>query len=213
MTTEYLHYFGYAASGLIAISLLISNIWYFRWINMTGAFLFSVYGLLIGAVPVAALNGLITVINLTFIVKMFRKVDYFHYLMVTYRDSPYLQYFLRYYTRDIGHYFPRFQLDKRDPEQRYSIVLRNAIPVGVFSYHKEGDCAVIDLDYTIPAYRDLKNTRYLIEHALADEFKEQGINRLCTYTSVAAHVRYILKMGFYVDPEIPHLYHMNMPAR
>ncbi len=201
---------GYAASGIIAVSLLITNLWYFRWVNLAGAMSFSTYGMLIGSTPVAMLNGVITLIDVYFIVHMIRRVDYFHYLTVTYKDSAYLQYFLRYYIRDIGHHFPRFWPEKLSPDQKYTFVLRNAVSVGVFSYHVDDDCGVIDLDYTLPAYRDLKNTRYLIEVALAGEFKQQGITRLRTYTTVARHINYIKKLGFQPVPGEPGNYELKL---
>lgn len=204
---------GYIASGIIAISLLITNLWYFRWVNLIGAAAFSVYGVVIGSPPVAMLNGIIAGIDLYFILQMLKRVDYFHYLTVTYKDSPFLQYFLRYYTRDIGHHFPRFFPDNLSADQKYTLVIRNAVTVGVFSYHIDGDCGVIDLDYTIPAYRDLKNTRYLIREALAEEFKRQGVTRLRTYSTVPKHIHYIIKLGFTEDPDQPNMYHMNLPMR
>jgi hypothetical protein len=206
-----LEWIGYIASAVIALSLLITNIWYFRWVNMAGAFLFSVYGFLIGSTPVALLNGLIAAIDLYFILQMTNRVDYFHYLTVTYADSPFLRYFLRYYTRDISYHFPRFNIDELSPDQKYTFILRNAVSVGLFSYHVEGDCAVIDIDYTTPAYRDLKNTRYLIRDALAGEFSTHGIKRLCTYSTVPQHVAYIKKMGFAEDANQPHMYCLNLP--
>lgn len=204
---------GYIASGLIAVSLLITNLWYFRWVNLIGAVSFSTYGLLIGSPPVAVLNGIIAVIDIYFILQMLKRVDYFHYLTVTYKESPYLQYFLRYYTRDIGHHFPRFFPEKLSPDQRYKIVLRNAVSVGVFTYHVEGTCAVIDLDYTIPAYRDLKNTRYLISVALDEEFKRQGVTGLRTYSTVPKHVNYIRKLGFTEVTDQPNTYCLQLPVR
>jgi hypothetical protein len=206
-----LEWIGYIASAVIALSLLITNVWYFRWINMIGAFLFSMYGLLIGSMPVALLNGLITGIDLYFIIQMTNKVDYFHYLTVTYQDSPFLRYFLRYYSRDISFHFPRFNLDNLSPDQKYTFILRNAVSVGLFSYHVAGDCAEIDLDYTVPAYRDLKNTRYLIRDALAKDFTAQGIKRLCIFSTVPKHVDYIKKLGFAEDPGQPNMYRLNLP--
>ncbi|HMP90244.1 MAG TPA: hypothetical protein PJ991_08575 [Kiritimatiellia bacterium] len=208
MTAEWI---GYIASAIIAISLLITNLWYFRWINLVGAFLFSIYGLIIGSVPVALMNGIIAVIDIYFIVQMTRKVDYFHYLTVTFKDSPYLRYFLRYYTRDISYHFPRFNPERLSPDQKYTFILRNAVSVGLFSYHVEGDCAVIDLDYTTPAYRDLQNTRYLVREALAEEFQHQNIKRLCTYSTVPKHVNYIKKLGFTEDPQQPNMYRLDLP--
>lgn len=204
---------GYIASGIIALSLLITNLWYFRWVNLIGASAFSLYGIMIGSPPVAVLNGIITAIDLYFIFQMLHRVDYFHYLTVTYKDSPFLQYFLRYYTRDIGHHFPRFAPEKLSPDQRYTLVIRNAVTVGIFSYHIDGDGGVIDIDYTIPAYRDLKNTRYLIREALADEFKQQGITHLRTYSTVPKHIHYIEKLGFTEDPGQPNMYHLVLPMR
>jgi hypothetical protein len=206
-----LEWIGYIASAIIALSLLITNVWHFRWVNLVGAVLFSIYGLMIGALPVAFMNGLIAVIDVFFIVQMSNRVDYFHYLTVSYKDSPFLRYFLRYYTRDIGFHFPRFSQDALSPEQKYTFILRNAVSVGLFSYHVEGDCAVIDLDYTIPAYRDLKNTRYLIRDGLAEDFAAQGITRLCTYSSVPKHIAYIKKLGFREDPTQANLFHLDLP--
>lgn len=202
---------GYAASFVVALSLLISNLWYLRWINLFGAVLFSGYGMLIGSIPVIVMNGFIAVIDVFFISQMMRKIDYFHYLTVKYKESGYLQYFLRYYSRDISYHFPRFFPDKLPPDQRFTFVLRNAVSVGVFSYHVEADCAVIDLDYTIPAYRDLKNTRYLIRDALALDFEKEGVKRLSVYSTVSQHVKYIRKLGFSEDPHHPNVYTLTLP--
>lgn len=211
MDISFAEWLGYIASGIIALSLLITNLWYFRWINFAGAAAFAVYGILINSPPVAVLNGIIALIDAYFILQMLRRVDYFHYLTVTYKDSPYLQYFLRYYTRDISHHFPRFFPDRISNEQKFTFVLRNAVSVGLFSYHVEGSCAVIDLDYTIPAYRDLKNTRYLIREALAEEFQKQSVTCLRCYSRVPKHIKYIKKLGFTEDPAVPNLYHLALP--
>ena len=49
-------WFGYAASVVVAVSLLMSSLIKLRWINMVGSLMFTGYGLLIGAYPVALLN-------------------------------------------------------------------------------------------------------------------------------------------------------------
>lgn len=211
MSATQLEWIGYIASGVLALSFIITNVWYFRWVNLIGASLFAVYGLLIKSMPVFYLNGLIAGIDVFFIFQMMNKVDYFHYLTSTYRDNEFLRYFLRYYSRDISYHFPRFDLDECPPDQKFTFVVRNAVSVGLFAYHIEGDCAVIDLDYTIPAYRDLKNTRYLIRDALADEFGQHSIKRLCTYTTVPQHIRYIKRLGFTEDKDRSHAFHLELP--
>ena len=64
---------GYAASILIATSLLMRSIVRLRLINMAGAATFSVYGFLIGAYPVAALNLMTTAINIVQLVRLQRR--------------------------------------------------------------------------------------------------------------------------------------------
>lgn len=206
-----MEWIGYAASAIVALSLLITNVWYFRWINMAGALLFCIYGLLIGSMPVALMNGLITGINVYFIIQMFHKVDYFHYITVTYRDSKFLQYFIRFYTRDISYHFPRLFLDKLDPEQKFTLVIRNAVTVGVFSYHIDGQCGVIDLDYVIPAYRDLKNMRYLLGEALATRFEQENITSLRVQTNNKRYAKHLKVAGFKNDKEKANTYVLKLP--
>ena len=52
-----LEIFGYMASILIALSLMMSNIKRLRWINLFGAAALSFYGYFIDAFPVFILNG------------------------------------------------------------------------------------------------------------------------------------------------------------
>jgi hypothetical protein len=58
---------GYTASALVAISLMMSSIFKLRVINLIGAALFTLYGLLIGAYPVAVLNFTIVLIDLYYL--------------------------------------------------------------------------------------------------------------------------------------------------
>ncbi len=55
---------GYIASALVAISLMMSSILKLRVINLIGAAFFTVYGLLIGAYPVAVVNFIIVLIDI-----------------------------------------------------------------------------------------------------------------------------------------------------
>lgn len=58
---------GYAASVLVAVSLMMSSIVKLRVINLVGAILFTVYGLLISAFPVAMMNFFIVLIDLYYL--------------------------------------------------------------------------------------------------------------------------------------------------
>lgn len=68
---------GYAASVLVAISLMMSSILKLRVINLFGAALFTLYGLLIGAYPVAAMNLFIVLIDLYYLRDMVSMTERF----------------------------------------------------------------------------------------------------------------------------------------
>ena len=52
----WVEWFGYAASLMVAVSLMMSSIVKLRWFNLVGATMFSTYGFIIGSLPVGFLN-------------------------------------------------------------------------------------------------------------------------------------------------------------
>ncbi|MBB1437490.1 YgjV family protein [Shewanella sp. SG41-4] len=64
---------GYLASVVVAISLMMSDIKKLRWWNLIGAALFVAYGLAIDAIPVALVNFFIVLIDLYYLVKLYRE--------------------------------------------------------------------------------------------------------------------------------------------
>ncbi|WP_428775915.1 YgjV family protein [Vibrio sp.] len=65
--------FGYAASIMVAISLTMKDIVRLRVLNFIGCALFTAYGLMIEAWPVAATNGFIACVNIYFLTKMWQE--------------------------------------------------------------------------------------------------------------------------------------------
>jgi hypothetical protein len=185
---------GYAASVLIAVSLLMSIIWRLRWINMAGALLFALYGLAIHSTPITVVNTFIAVIDAAYIVKMIRQRDYFKLLPISSPHNPYYLYFLNYYESDIHKFYPDFKQD--DSESRYRLfILRNLLPVGLFIYEREGEIAHVVLDYVIPDYRDLKNAHYLYNEGLT-YLRRQGLSTIRASAVPATYTRYLVKAGF-----------------
>lgn len=66
----FIEWVGYAASAMIAISLLMTSVVRLRIINTIGCILFVIYGSIVGAYPVAVANAIIVVINLYHICKL-----------------------------------------------------------------------------------------------------------------------------------------------
>jgi len=63
---------GYLASIFVAVSLMMRSLTKLRVINLIGALLFTAYGLIIAAYPVAVVNGFIVLVNLYYLQQSFR---------------------------------------------------------------------------------------------------------------------------------------------
>lgn len=191
---------GYIASILVAISLLMTSILRLRLINIVGAIVFVIYGLLIGAYPVALVNFIIVLINLYQLYRLYNLKDQFSLLNVA-ADDPYLQRFLSYHHDDIQQVYPTFARADVTDEQADMIVfiLRNMLPVGLFiaQYRQQGQ-ALIQLDFVIRDYRDFKVGRYLY-HDNANFFHQRQIKQLISYPGNALHQTYLERMGFKRD--------------
>ncbi|WP_144211372.1 YgjV family protein [Shewanella donghaensis] len=63
---------GYAASVMVAISLMMKDIIWLRCLNFVGCSLFVVYGVQIEAWPVAGMNAFVAGINIFHLIKIYR---------------------------------------------------------------------------------------------------------------------------------------------
>jgi hypothetical protein len=184
---------GYAASLLVAISLMMGSILRLRVINLIGALFFSAYGLLIQAYPVAAVNFFIVLIDLYYLVQMLRTKEFFRLLEVQ-PNSEYLRYFLKYHAADIRKFQPGFDLG--EDNLLVFFILRNLVPAGLLIGElREDNRLMVQLDYAIPGFRDLRTGRFVFQDQ-AQAFRERGVQRIYTQPGAPAHNRYLRQMGF-----------------
>ncbi len=200
-----LEIFGYVSSILVAISLMMSNIFKLRVINFIGAAGFSIYGLLIDAYPVFVLNGGIAIVDLYFLYKMFMSKDYFSLIYLYDKKAVFLNQFIKFYNKDILAYFPDFNLEKyENPQIIY--VMRNMITVGLFVYQPlDKDRIEILLDYITPDYRDFKNEKFLQSRQIPKLIQE-GFSKYCIETGNPIVQTYVKKMGFIESKESANLF-------
>jgi len=184
---------GYAASLLVAISLMMSAIVKLRVVNMIGAFTFAIYGVLIGSIPVAAMNGFIVLINIYFLFQIWNEEEYFQLLSVN-KKSEYLKAFIDFYKDSIHSFQPDFSFEK---DHNYSLfILRDMVPAGlIVGNQRENGTLEIDLDFVIPDFRDFKIGTYLFRDRIS-YFKEQGIHKITTTAGTEDHNTYLEKIGF-----------------
>lgn len=160
-----------------------------------GSTLFSIYGFLIGALPVGFMNMGIAIINVYYLVKIYQgKKEYFKLLPI--EDSPqYFNHFINFYKTELEKYGFKTRFHLTDYPIRF-FILRDMVPAGVFLASKHDETTLhVDLDFVTPEYRDFKTGMYIYEHS-KDIFLNQGYHHLISYTNNPAHINYLTKVGF-----------------
>lgn len=185
---------GYLASTLIVLSLLMSSILRLRLIGLAGASTFTLYGVLIGAYPIAVANGVIVFIHIFHLTRMLRQRAsdvYFEAIEVP-ADSPVLYRFVTFHEDDARRFQPDFAGLRED--ELALLILRDAVPAGVVLAEVDGDEAHVTLDYVVPEHRDLRPGRFLWVES--DAFTSRGIRRVTTTGPTPDHARYLANVGF-----------------
>lgn len=189
---DFLTWFGYLASVVTAISLLMSRPLRLRWINLAGSALFAVYGVLIEAYPVGVFNGLIVLIDAYYIIKIYSSSSQFSTVLVSAND-PVLGVFLKQFANDMNQFFPGFKANF-GRNNFVALQLRDMEICGVVAGQKNEGELMVEIDYTSPQNRDYKPGRYLYQHATF--LYDHGINKLWAKPQTQVHQDYLLKMGF-----------------
>ena len=194
----WVEWFGYAASLMVAVSLMMSSIVKLRWFNLIGATMFSSYGFIIGSLPVGFLNLFIVAINVVNLFRMYREKDDFRIMSLS-GDSEYLSYFLKCHRKEIEKYFPLFDFDQGGARSAFYLV-KNSIPIGLLIGHKQDDTTfMIELDYVGSPYRDFKMGSFIYQNN--DFFVRQDYRTLKAPSAGGSHDDYLRKMGFRQDGE------------
>lgn len=199
---SWLEWIGYLSSVLVAISLTMRSIAKLRWYNLAGSAIFSVYGFMIGSLPVGFLNLFIAGANIYYLRAMYTRKEAIS-AVSTRIDDPYLQYYIDFYRKDILKFFP--QLDTIMHEVRglegawVLLLLRDAQLAGILIGKRQGATLNILIDYVTAPYRDLKTGEYVYRHS--DLFTNKGIELLVQETDQDAQRKFLRKMGFTEHPE------------
>lgn len=188
-------WFGYLASLCLILALLVNNDLKFRWFNTAGNIFFIIYAIILTAYPVLLTNVILLVINLVYLIKVYRKKELFH-LMEFKGDEKLAQQFLLFYKKDIAAFFPYFNNTMLQQDLNF-VITRDLVIANMFSASISaiGD-AEVQLNYTVPKYRDFKVGTYLFEKE-KDYLLSKGIKRI-VYTRVdnKNHLNFLRVMGF-----------------
>ena len=194
MNLDIFEWIGYAASIVVAVSLVMSSILKFRWFNLIGSLLFALYGFLIHAWPVCFFNSIIVFINIYYLFKIYSKKESFEILEVK-SDDAFLFKFFNFHSIDIKKFNPSIDFEKSGIDFSF-FVLRNMSVAGLFLARKIDDKTLfIELDYVIAEYRDFKNGVFVYEN-LQKKFKNLGFTKIIGDGKIEQNARYFKKMGF-----------------
>jgi len=190
----WLELLGYVASVLVAVSLMMTSLVKLRWINLVGATAFAIYGGLVNAYPVMAVNGFIAVINVVYLWRMKRLREYFTLMPIRRAENSFLLAFLNFHKVDLKIYFPHFDLSEL-VEPKITFILRNMNAAGVVIYEESGEDIKLHLDYVLPSYRDMRCAHFFMEK-MADEWQSRGVRRIVSPVASQAHRKYLRRLGY-----------------
>lgn len=190
---------GYAASVLVAVSLTMSSLARLRALNLLGAMAFAVYGGMVGAYPVLAVNGFIAVVNIVYLRRMQPgRSEEFELLAIGSVENRYFRRFLEFHSADIRTFFPDFRVDEL-VGSHIVFILRDMSPVGVVVCDPAVDGSLaVRLDYVVPAYRDFRCAQYFYR-SWSDVIECPGVCRFVAVGGMDRHRSYLKKVGFVAD--------------
>jgi hypothetical protein len=192
-TMNWLEVLGFIASLVVAVSLMMRNVFWLRVINGIGALVFCLYGILIQSSPVAVMNGFVFLIDMYFLIQTLRP-DYYEVLQVE-SGAYYLHKFLSFYQKEIRRFIPEFNGDISSGAAVF-FILRNMVPAGLLVVREhENGTLWIELDFAIPAYRDFKLGRFVYDHH-AEIFNAERYDQVYCEATERSHQRYLMRMGF-----------------
>jgi len=194
MDIQYLQWIGYAASVVIAVSMTMSSIIKFRWINIAGALTFCTYGFLIKAYPVGILNGFIVLVDIYYLTHIYSKKEKFEILEIN-SSSVYLKRFLKFHDARIQKILPGFAYNP-DMNTVSFFILRDMAIAGLFLAHRENDNILkVGLDYVLPQYKDFKNGKHVYFN-LNQYFIDAGYTSVLAESKNQSYIKYLKKLGF-----------------
>jgi hypothetical protein len=195
MSFEWQELVGYLASALVVTSLAMTSVVRLRLISLAGSTTFTVYGFLIGSVPIVITNTSIACLNVWFLSRELGGRRDLGAVLVP-ADSPFLADFLANHARDIRVFQPEYD-PSHVPDVAF-VLTRQGLPAGVVLGDRHEDCLDITLDYVLRAYRDSRLGHWLFGEG-AGVLRNAGIERVTTPGGNETHRNYLTRVGFEYD--------------
>ncbi|WP_263732031.1 hypothetical protein [Cellulomonas sp. SG140] len=190
---------GWVGSGLVVLSLMQARVLRFRWMNLAGAVVATVYNAVFAIWPFAAMNGAIAVIDVYWLWRLLReRHDSAVYEVVEVApDDAYLQHVLGVHAADIAQFrapAPASVPASAEPtDGRVAfLVVRGDETVGVVLVRRlDEGVGYVELDWVTPRFRDFTPGEFVYRRS--GVFAEHGFRRL---VAPAGESDYLTRVGF-----------------
>ena len=201
MNSTLLEVIGWTGSALIVVSLMLSRILIFRWLNFSGSVVATFYNAWLGIWPFFAMNLVIAIINIFWLVRLYRtRHDAATYQVVEVcPDDAYLLHLQRVHADDIAHYSPGFVPEPAPGEERVAFIVVNGDEtVGMVEIGDAGGgTGVVMLDWVSKRFRDFGPGQFVYRRS--GVFAEKGFTRLVTAEGTNFGDKYLTEIGFTFD--------------
>lgn len=193
---------GWIGSILVVWSLMQARVLRFRWMNFAGALVATIYNGIIGIWPFAFMNAAITVIDVYWLMRLYReRHDDAVFSVITLEpEDPYLQHVLAVHADDISLHQPDFSPHPTagDSPRSSFLVTRGDEAVGVVAVRPQGEgVGVVELDWVKPRFRDFAPGEFV--YRASGALTEAGFTRLEVPDHAALDKVYLEKVGFRHD--------------
>lgn len=201
MTQTVLEVIGWIGSILIVWSLTQARVLRFRWMNLTGSVVATVYNAIIGVWPFAAMNAAIAVINIYWITRLYREAHSAaaYRVLAVQGDDAFVQQVIDVHADDIAAHHPGFDAgaDAREGRSTF-LVVRGDEAVGVVAVRDVGDgTGVVELDWVKERFRDFTPGEFVYQESQVLE--GAGFRRLELSPGHAIDREYLTRVGFTDD--------------
>jgi hypothetical protein len=201
MDSTLLEIIGWTGSALIVISLMLSRILIFRWLNFAGSVVATFYNAWLGIWPFFAMNLVIAIINIVWLVKWYRpRHDAATYQVVEVDpNDAYLLHMQRTHADDIAQYSPAFVPEVPEGEKRHAFIVVNGDQtVGMVEIEDSGEgTGTVLLDWVARRYRDFGPGEFV--YRSSGIFEAKGFTRLVTAAGTNFGDKYLESVGFVRD--------------
>ncbi|HEY8721441.1 hypothetical protein [Pengzhenrongella sp.] len=196
----WLEIIGWAGSAFVVASLAQARVLRFRVMNLVGAVLATGYNGVLSIWPFAAMNGVIAVIDVYWLVRLLReRHDAATYEVVEVSPSDaYLAHVLGANLQDIRTFHASFAWDPGVPGRLAFLVQRGDETVGVVVVRDAGDgVGQVELDYVTRRFRDFTPGEFVYRRS--GVFADAGFRRLVAPPDIADPQDYYARVGFRPD--------------